>query len=60
MPLSVLLNVHEFGLGTHEAGLMLALGVGPHIFEGLIQARALTAILLTDNCCFFFITCILF
>ncbi|KAK3773025.1 hypothetical protein RRG08_061325 [Elysia crispata] len=37
VPLSVLLNVHEFGLGTHEAGLMLALGVGPHIFEGLIQ-----------------------
>ncbi|RUS83140.1 hypothetical protein EGW08_009087 [Elysia chlorotica] len=37
VPLSVLLNVHEFGLGLHEAGLMLALSIGPHIFEGLVQ-----------------------
>ncbi|GFR95586.1 hypothetical protein ElyMa_006276900 [Elysia marginata] len=37
VPLSVLLNVHHFGLGIHEAGLILALGIGPHIFESLVQ-----------------------
>lgn len=37
VPLSVLLNVLHFGLSIHEAGLILALAIGPHIFEGLVQ-----------------------